>query len=143
MLQSYPTTSGANVLRLSDSSKLSDNFRSGRTLIVGFFGVIRQLPERTYSDCRMLQSYPTTSGANVLRLSDSSKLSDNFRGERTLIVGCFRVIRQFPERTYSDCRMLQSYPTTSGMFVASARKKTVFKETALLLTIFFECCFRG
>ncbi len=73
----YRTTTKANLLYLSDSSALSNNQQCQLTPLVRFFRIIGQPLKQTYSTCPIPPRYRTTSKTNVLRLSDSSALSDN------------------------------------------------------------------
>ena len=77
ILPHYRTTSKTISLRLSDSSTLSDNQQCQLTPLVRFFRIIGQPLKQTYSTCPIPPRYRTTSKTNVLRLSDSSALSDN------------------------------------------------------------------
>ena len=112
ILCGYPTTRSTIVLRLSDSSRLSDNAQDDCVLVVGFFAVIRQRVRRLLSGCRILPGYPTTRSTIAIRLSDSSGLSDNAQDDCSLVVGFFAVIRQRAVRLLSGCRILRGYPTT-------------------------------
>ncbi|WP_320164408.1 hypothetical protein [uncultured Trichococcus sp.] len=77
---------------MSDSSALSDNHRTESAADVRFISVIGQPSNRTCSGCPIHQRYRTTIEPNVLRMSDSSALSDNHRTERALDVRFIEVI---------------------------------------------------
>ncbi len=81
---------------MSDFLWLSDNCRSVRAPLVRFFMIIGQLPQCACVACPILPGYRTTTVMCVLRLSDSSGLSDNHRHVRAPLVRFFRVIGQAP-----------------------------------------------
>ncbi len=108
-----PESPAINLLWLSDSSALSDNQQIKLTLLVRFFRVIGQPTKQAYSACPILPRYRTTSKSSLLRLSDSSALSDNQQIKLTLLVRFFRVIGQPAKPNDSACPILPFYRTTS------------------------------
>ena len=116
ILLGYPTTPSSYACSLSDSSWLSDNSKFIRLLVVGFLAVIRQLLVHTLAGCRILLGYPTTLSSYACWLSDSSRLSDNSKFIRLLVVGFFSVIRQLLVHTFARCRILLGYPTTLSSY---------------------------
>ncbi|PTQ85779.1 hypothetical protein C8U37_103167 [Trichococcus patagoniensis] len=107
ILYGYRTSSDTSVLRLSDSLRLSDNFRYVFGLLVRFFAVIGHLQIRLCSACPILNSYRTTSDTSSVCLSDSLRLSDNFRFNCTLLVRFFAVIGHLPMRAKKGCLQMR------------------------------------
>ena len=142
ILLGYPTTPSSYACSLSDSSWLSDNSKFIRLLVVGFLAVIRQLLVHTLAGCRILLGYPTTLSSYACWLSDSSRLSDNSKFIRLLVVGFFSVIRQLLVHTLADCRILLGYPTTLGSYACSLSDSSRLSDNSrfirLLVVGFFS-----
>ncbi|PTQ84090.1 hypothetical protein C8U37_1106 [Trichococcus patagoniensis] len=108
----YRTTYEPYVLRLSDSSRLSDNIRALCAALVRFFAVIGQPTTLMCCACPILRGYRTTYESYVLRLSDSSRLSDNLRVLCVALVRFFAVIGQHTSLMCCACPILCGYRTT-------------------------------